>query len=633
VEIIQKESAKLIKNHQTIIDTMTKSTKSQLRRYIGPLINPEDIERFVGGIYGKFLSLLCAPKERVCEQIVEFATKGIGCDQSALISGICILSGANIKKLSVSLEHSCGSTLTSIISGNTKKRSALQLFLLRITTGSRDDSNLTNKELALQQADIVNSFTIKSIDDLFNVICDNSRAQCALIGQACKELFNTTFEDIILAKLSGSISKAIILWVLPVPEAIAFAIKENSKNSTAVAYLVACISKREIIEIDNANKSRYQKSLRDTINSLLSGRLKSAALSWIEKPSLDGGYEEQLEEYVNDQLTIGRSLIEILLDDESSAVVKDALRKQITCYASKGYQVDVHPELLTGSSDSSSSPMKSSPSKAFPPKLLSSSSLANAKSSPSKQISRPSAIKTELSDKIEQMISPRVEKHLQSRRHAESKNYEEVNLIQSGMKEEVKMATQYLRLVYASFDPQFTGRLPADTFWQFFACLDLESMGYTTEEREGIREWCDWSIDGYVSLADVQHELVDLIMNGLENQGLNTVDELHRRIKELSPGSVVGTTGFTPRTITPRNADNSSSQVPPDLYQYIWDTFDAYDVHKRGKLDSSEFWQLLTAMNLGFTDSDINAMQVRHVCLLFYKILSELVDCLEIMGC
>lgn len=627
MEVIQKESAKLIKNHSAIIDTMTKSTKSQLRRYIGPLINPEDIEHFVGGAYGKFLALLSAPKERVCEQIVEFATKGIGCDQSALISGICILSAANIKKLSVSLEQSCGSTLTSIISGNTKKRSALQLFLLRIASGSRDDSSHTNKELAIQQAHIIHAFSIKSIDDLFDVICDNSRAQCLLIDQACKELFNTSFEDIILEKLSGSIAKAVILWILPVLDAMAFAIKENSKNSTTVAYLIACMSKREITAIDAIYKSRYSKNLKDSIYSLLSGRLRSAALCWIDKPSLDGGFEEQLEDYVNNQLMEGASLIDVLTDDTSASVVRDLLLKQVASYATKGYVVDAQDTRSSNQAGLSSSTKNPSQSKAIPTKIL------NLKNLPTTNVSRPGAISTELSEKIEKMISPRVEKHRESMRQVESKNYHEASMIQSEMKEEVAIATQYLRLVYGQFDPQFSSRLPEETFWNFFESLDLESMGYTTEERDGIKEWCEWSIDGYISLADVQHELIDLIINGLENQGLNPVDELRCRINSISQEEEGALSILTTRHITP-NVDNSVNKVPPDLYQYLWDTFDAYDVHRRGKLDSSEFWQVLTATNLGFTDSDIDYMQVSLQIKVSFGYLSslEIFDFLENLG-
>lgn len=37
VSIIQRESTRLIKSHSKIIETIVKSTKSQLRRYIGNL--------------------------------------------------------------------------------------------------------------------------------------------------------------------------------------------------------------------------------------------------------------------------------------------------------------------------------------------------------------------------------------------------------------------------------------------------------------------------------------------------------------------------------------------------------------------------------------------------------------------
>jgi hypothetical protein len=108
---IQQESKKLIKSHSKIIDTIVRSTKSQLRRYIGPMISSEEVESFLGGPYGKFMSLLHARREAVCERLVETATRGIGCDQNALIAGICLLPGRAMKDVSAALEKMCGNSL------------------------------------------------------------------------------------------------------------------------------------------------------------------------------------------------------------------------------------------------------------------------------------------------------------------------------------------------------------------------------------------------------------------------------------------------------------------------------------------------------------------------------------------
>ena len=111
---IRRESKRLVKSHSHIINTVVRSTKSQLRRYIGPLISGEEMAAYLVGPYGKFLSLLPVRREAVCGRLVEMATKGIGCDQNALIAGICLLPGPAMKDLSASLESTCGNSLAGL---------------------------------------------------------------------------------------------------------------------------------------------------------------------------------------------------------------------------------------------------------------------------------------------------------------------------------------------------------------------------------------------------------------------------------------------------------------------------------------------------------------------------------------
>jgi Ca2+-binding EF-hand superfamily protein len=52
--------------------------------------------------------------------------------------------------------------------------------------------------------------------------------------------------------------------------------------------------------------------------------------------------------------------------------------------------------------------------------------------------------------------------------------------------------------------------------------------------------------------------------------------------------------------------------MPPDLLQYLKDSFEEYDINSDKGLDVNEFWKLMHAMNLGLRDSDEEDIHVRE---------------------
>ena len=84
-------------------------------------------------------------------------------------------------------------------------------------------------------------------------------------------MFDSSLEEIIASKLSGSIAKAITAWCLPLYEAYAFLIKENAKNTSVVSFLVASLAKSEVSLVDSAMRSRSLKSLKEVVTGSLSG--------------------------------------------------------------------------------------------------------------------------------------------------------------------------------------------------------------------------------------------------------------------------------------------------------------------------------------------------------------------------
>ena len=68
--------------------------------------------------------------------------------------------------------------------------------------------------------------------------------------------------------------------------------------------------------------------------------------------------------------------------------------------------------------------------------------------------------------------------------------------------------------------------------------------------------------------------------------------------------------------------------LPPDLLEYLRDTYDAYDVDKDGTLDLNEFWNFIASIGIDLQTDDPAVVQVRSILLytfiLFLLLFSSL---------
>lgn len=157
-----------------------------------------------------------------------------------------------------------------------------------------------------------------------------------------------------------------------------------------------------------------------------------------------------------------------------------------------------------------------------------------------------------------------------------------------------KLLTAYLRLQFDTYDTSGEGFLSTEDFWKFMSNLPMEFLGFTQEEVAIMQEFCDWDQDGQVSFDEVIGELVDTLITSIdanmeEGNFKKKIDVLYQLMS---------------------NDQNNSNQnsIAPDLKKYLRDSFEAYDIDKNGSLDSTEFWNLLQAMNLGIGESDYDAV-------------------------
>jgi Ca2+-binding EF-hand superfamily protein len=153
--------------------------------------------------------------------------------------------------------------------------------------------------------------------------------------------------------------------------------------------------------------------------------------------------------------------------------------------------------------------------------------------------------------------------------------------------------------------------------------LKLELIGFTEEEIDAMRSWCDWDDDGTISYDECVGELADAVLTQMENSNTNNesiasiVAKLEAQVgeqqsqvadkrKELSKKNQETRKGG------PREGDGSpqpTSSLPPLLLTYLTDTFEAYDVDNNGELDEEEFFQMIRVLNLGLNDDNIDAVR------------------------
>lgn len=563
--IIDGERKKMIKSHSVIVDVLTSRTKTQLRRFIGKSLSSEDIGQLGGGAYGRFLSLLFAGRQLIDYELITFATKGIGCDQDVLVATLCTLTGQDIKKLCSHFEKSDKESLSQKIAGKTKKRSAFQHFMLQIARGTRNDSDSVDIDDVESHANIIYDSTLKTVDDVIDILCDASRAHCCAINAYCIDKFNSSLEDIIRSKLSGSIAKALITWTLPLTHAQVYALKENAKNTTAVALIVAGYTKRQLKRMDEISQKLYQKSLQSHLDGSVSGKLGVAMKGWMEKNTPDEGYEEELDEYVADKLREGVALVDLLNHSDGYEVVKDLLKRQRDAMK-RANLIDL--SIVTPRPDPPEIVVNE-----FPP------------SSPRVALSH----RTRTLDTFEQENSPT-----------------KMEAVQKSFDESRSVCLRYICYLLNGFKLDELERLSATEFWEFFDMIDYADMGYTAEELDGMRSWVEWDVDGYVCVPEVQNELIDMILNGLYNLGKDVIPYISQKMppsnKEESFTSVKKAKRLSLRS---KAEAVSSEALPPDLYQYMLDTFDAYDINRSGVLDEVQFTELLMTLNLGFTEADV----------------------------
>lgn len=153
-----------------------------------------------------------------------------------------------------------------------------------------------------------------------------------------------------------------------------------------------------------------------------------------------------------------------------------------------------------------------------------------------------------------------------------------------------KLVAEFLVEEFLRADVDKSGALDSSEFWPLMRSLDV---GYTDDEIAAIESWADFDGDGVITYTEIINELAESLIYMIEGAG-DVVDDKIAHLRAISAekyGSV------------------DEENLSPDLWTYLKDSFDAYDVDKNGTLNPEEFWQIIVAV-LGLSDGDKEDLQV-----------------------
>ena len=199
-------------------------------------------------------------------------------------------------------------------------------------------------------ANIIANGTLQNIDEVLNVMVACSRYQFQSIDHFCQTTWKKSLIDIVSTRFSGDIAKAMTLYVLPIYEAYAQVLLENSKNTEFIAIFLSGFNRLQWREIDKVMTLKHKTPLKIFLSEKFSGNFKTFLLNYLDGKTVDDGYEELIDEYVKNQLRFlgsNASLLELLTDFHHYSHIKDMLAKEIAAYAKSGFSNDLPPEVLS----------------------------------------------------------------------------------------------------------------------------------------------------------------------------------------------------------------------------------------------------------------------------------------------
>jgi hypothetical protein len=319
--LLEKESSKMFKGHNVIIDELTARTKGQIRRMLEMYPNSgKQLDQLVegGNSYAKFIKQLAVPRDKIELEMV--SRPDVEYDEETLVEIIGTSSVKEIKAFDEKYTALKSYSLLDAFTAHSKKESTLLKFLERILRLDRDESKNVDKDQATKQAEIIHRSGAARLigvdeDPIFEIFASSSRFQCACIAETYLDMYNMKLERAINMKFKGNCGKLIVLWTQTIPHSIVsvlgFMTSKMLVDNAFVSLFLAKFDKDILASVDEACVAVNKKSVPEFIKGgvLSSSTLTRACKGWIEAPSPDKGFEKILQLFVESKFPDGKIVI------------------------------------------------------------------------------------------------------------------------------------------------------------------------------------------------------------------------------------------------------------------------------------------------------------------------------------
>lgn len=565
----------------------------------------------LGGSYGDLMRLLVISRGDMDAELLRSALFALGVDENLLGDVLCTSSNSDIQNFQLAWK----SKHTKLLTDKLKLKlfdGPFQKFILGVLSNNRDDESIVSPEDVDQQVtDIYTAGTSTPKNEIlvFDILLKVSREQCHLISKAFVSKYSMTLHKAIRTMFAGSLARALVLWTSRVNESVStlFFLTLNSPvvNMELICHLIARYSKSTFENIQMSYQETYDENLVTKLNQSLNGHFSQAATAWISGPCFDGGHDDQiiaiLESHQN-------SVQGIVSDSVAMETLLSTLAKQKQALE-QCKEILIQQELAAASA-------KSSPSKPLGSSVSTGDmSSQEEKGSEDKLLTSGSASKLD-SGKREENKESETESNIQLNQVTHRKDI--------SYNEKFKLVSEYLLRIMKQHDYDDTGALQSEEFW---ITLQEINIGYTPEEIEAIKSWVDWDTNGKVAYDEVLIELSDSVISVIEQSGV-TVEAKIAELNQIFDDICAKQWAEYEAWELQNNPTAETVAIPPDLFTYLKDTFDAFDVDQDGMLNDVEFWEVIVS-TLGLHNPDMATMKVTYVYVrIIYEWLREEVSSL-----
>jgi annexin A7/11 len=238
----------------------------------------KDVKSETDGSFRDLLVALMTPTLEYLTEELHAGLSGIGTDIEPLLDIMPTLSNFQMHEVSSLYKVKYGKTLEEKLQSDTS--GGLRRLMVSLANGNRDESMMTNTQLARSDATVLKSTIVAGDNEeiaVNQILCQRNFDQIKLIAQEYEKLTGHKLDDDLKDKFSGDHArglKSVLRYALNRPAFFASRLhKAMAGVGTNNKSLNRIIVTRSEIDMENI-KEEFLKMFQDTLRSFISGDTK-----------------------------------------------------------------------------------------------------------------------------------------------------------------------------------------------------------------------------------------------------------------------------------------------------------------------------------------------------------------------